>query len=189
MKDIIQRRIEENIDVHRLLIGDDKLIENIIVLVDAIISIFMDGGKIIVCGNGGSASDSIHFVGEIVGRFQKERRAMPAIALNADVATLTSIANDYGYEDVFSRQVEAIVNPNDIFIGISTSGNSKNIIKATQTAKVKGAKTVALLGKGGGILKSQVDIPIIVPSDITARIQECHILIIHIICELIEERL
>ena len=141
------------------------------------------------CGNGGSASDALHFAGEIIGRFQREREAWPAIVLNADVATMTAIANDYGYEEIFSRQAEGHCKPGDVFIGISTSGNSKNVIKAIRAAKKKGCKTAGLLGKEGGMIKDIVDYSIIIPCNVTARIQECHILLIHIICEIVERYL
>ena len=139
-----------------------------------------------LCGNGGSASDALHFAGEIVGRFQKERSAWPAVVLNADVATMTAIANDYSYDDVFARQAEGHVKPGDLFIGISTSGNSENVLRAARTAKAKGAKTAALLGKDGGKIAREVDYPLIVHYNVTARVQECHICMIHILCEIAE---
>jgi D-sedoheptulose 7-phosphate isomerase len=141
------------------------------------------------CNNGGSASDALHFAGEIIGRFGKERKAWPAITLNADVASITAIANDYSYDSIFSRQVEGLLNPKDILIGISTSGNSENVFLAIQKAIEIGAKTICLTGKQGGKIAPIVNFPIVVPSDVTARIQECHICLIHILCELIENRL
>ena len=139
-----------------------------------------------MCGNGGSASDALHFAGEIVGRFQKERKAWPAVVLNSDVATMTAIANDYSYDDMFARQAEGHVNKGDILIGISTSGNSENVLRAVRVAKSKGAKTVALLGKDGGKIAKEVDYPLVVRYNTTARVQECHICIIHILCEISE---
>ncbi len=139
-----------------------------------------------LCGNGGSAADALHFAGEIVGRFQKERNSWPAIALNSDVAVMTSIANDYGYENIFARQVEGCIHPGDVFIGISTSGNSENIYRAVVAAKRNGALTAALLGNDGGKIGREVEQPIVVPSTNTARIQESHITLIHIICEMVE---
>lgn len=139
-----------------------------------------------LCGNGGSASDALHFAGEIVGRFQKERAAWPAVVLNADVATMTAIANDYSYDDMFARQAEAHVTSKDVFIGISTSGNSKNVLKAVNLSKDKGAVTVGFLGKDGGEISKAADYSLVVPSNVTARIQEVHILAIHIICEIVE---
>ena len=140
-------------------------------------------------GNGGSASDALHFAGEIVGRFQKERKAWPAIALNSDVASITAISNDYGYEEVFARQVEGIVSSGDVVIGISTSGNSENVYRGVLMGKEKGAKTIALLGKNGGKIKNVVDYPLVVENDTVSKIQESHICIIHIMCELIEDLL
>lgn len=140
-------------------------------------------------GNGGSASDSQHLAAELVGRFQKERRGYPAVALTTDTSILTSIGNDYGFNEIFARQVEALVKQGDVVVGISTSGNSENIIKAIIRAKELGAYTVGLLGKDGGKIKDLCDLSIVVPSNVTARVQECHILIGHTVCELVEEEL
>ena len=137
------------------------------------------GGKILICGNGGSASDAQHFAAEIVGRFEKERRAYPAIALTTDSSILTAIANDYDYTKVFSRQVEGLGTEKDLLIGISTSGQSANIIAAVCTAQTLGMYTIGLLGKGGGELKAMVDEAVVVSETTTARIQEGHIFILH----------
>jgi D-sedoheptulose 7-phosphate isomerase len=137
-------------------------------------------------GNGGSAGDAQHIASELVGRFSKERRGLPAIALTTDTSILTSVGNDYGYEHIFSRQVEALANTDDLVIGISTSGNSNNVLQALKAAKSLGCQTVALLGKDGGQIKDIVELPLIIPSANTARIQEAHILIGHIICEIID---
>lgn len=182
-------RIEESIEVKQALIKNVELQSYLYNLVDEIVDSIRNGNKIVLCGNGGSASDALHFAGEIVGRFQKERAAWPAVVLNADVATMTAIANDYSYDDVFARQAEGHVNEGDVFIGISTSGNSENVYRAAEVAKKKGAKTVAFLGKDGGKIGKQVDYPIVVPCMTTARVQESHIMLIHIICELVEEKL
>ena len=147
------------------------------------------GGKLLLMGNGGSAADSQHIAAELIGRFKKERKAIPALALTVDSSSLTALGNDYGFESIFSRQVEALANPNDAIIGISTSGNSKNIIRALNLAREIGAKTIGLMGNTGGSMKDCVDIGIIVPSNDTARIQEVHITIGHIICEIIEQDL
>lgn len=141
-----------------------------------------NGGKLIVFGNGGSAADAQHFVGELDGHFTKERPALPAIALSTNTSSMTAIANDYSYDDVFSRPVTALANKGDIVVGISTSGNSKNVIKAINAAKEKGAYTVALTGRSGGKLKDIVDELFNVDSDFTPIIQEVHISIIHMIC-------
>jgi D-sedoheptulose 7-phosphate isomerase len=144
------------------------------------------GHKILIAGNGGSAADAQHIAAEFVGRYENDRPSMPAIALTVDTSALTAISNDYGFEAVFSRQIEGLGQKGDVFIGISTSGNSKNIIKAVQTAHQKGMKIILFLGKDGGILRGQGDVELIVPSQRTARIQEMHILIGHIICSFVE---
>lgn len=189
MYELIKERLEDSIAVKRALIENKGLQQVVSELVDEIVNAIQSGKKIVLCGNGGSASDALHFAGEIVGRFQKERIAWPAVVLNADVATMTAIANDYSYDDVFARQAEGHVNAGDIFIGISTSGNSENVYRAAEVAIKKGAKTAAFLGKDGGKIGKQVDYPIIVPCMTTARVQECHITLIHIICELVEVKL
>lgn len=186
---IIRQRIIDSINVKRELLNNESLINMVGSVSEAIVKTINNGGRIVLCGNGGSASDALHFAGEIVGRFQKERNPWPAVVLNADVATLTAIANDYGYDDAFARQAKAHLTSKDVFIGISTSGNSTNVIRAVEVAKETGAKTVAFLGKDGGQLAKMVDYPIVVPCNTTARVQESHIMLIHIICELVEEKL
>lgn len=186
---IIKQRITDSVAVKQGLLGNPDFMETVSRLADAIKECIAGGGKLVICGNGGSASDALHFAGEIVGRFVKERKAWPAVVLNADVATLTAIANDYGYDDAFARQAEAHVKPEDIFIGISTSGNSENVYRAVQKSKEIGAKTACLAGKDGGRIAAAVDYPIVVPCNVTARVQECHINIIHILCEIAEEKL
>ena len=145
------------------------------------------GHTIYLMGNGGSACDCQHFAAELVGRFQKERQAMAAVALTTDTAILTALANDYGFEVVFSRQVEALVRSGDLVVSISTSGNSPNIMKALEKANQQGAVTVGLTGRSGGRMKKLCDICIRIPSDVTARIQEAHVLIEHLVCQRIEE--
>ncbi len=145
------------------------------------------GGKLLLMGNGGSAADSQHIAAELVGRFKKERAAIPAIALTVDSSSLTALGNDYGFEAIFSRQIEALATAKDAVMGISTSGNSQNVIRALNLARNMGAATIGLMGHGGGKMKDCVDICIVVPSDDTARIQEVHITIGHIICEIIEQ--
>ncbi len=188
MEDIVKARIAESIDTKSRILADDRLVKLIAESADAIGRSIGSGHKLVLCGNGGSASDALHFAGEIVGRFQRERSPWPAVVLNADVATMTAIANDYSYDDMFARQAEGHVCAGDVFVGISTSGNSENVYRALLVAKRKGAKTIALLGKDGGKIKPEADFPIVVPSDVTARIQESHILIIHILCEIMEEK-
>lgn len=144
------------------------------------------GGKLLLMGNGGSAADCQHIAAELVGRFKKERAALPAIALTVDTSSLTAIGNDYGFDAVFSRQVEALARPGDVLIGISTSGNSANILNAFIRANEMQVATIALLGKGGGKAREHAGLSLVVPSADTARIQEVHITIGHILCELIE---
>jgi D-sedoheptulose 7-phosphate isomerase len=144
------------------------------------------GHKILIAGNGGSAADAQHIAAEFVGRYEKDRPSMPAIALTVDSSALTAISNDYGFEAVFSRQIEGLGQKGDVFIGISTSGNSKNIVKAVEKAFEKGLKIILFLGKDGGILRGKGDVDLIVPSQRTARIQEMHILFGHIICSFAE---
>ena len=148
-----------------------------------------NGGTLLWCGNGGSAADSQHLAAELVGRFKKNRRALRSIALTTDTSVLTCVANDYSYDDLFARQVEAIGRLGDVLIGISTSGNSENVLRAFKVAKRMELMTIALLGKGGGSAKDLADHALVIPSDVTARIQETHILIGHILCELIEQEL
>ena len=150
---------------------------------------FNRGHKLLVMGNGGSAADSQHFVAEIVGRFKMERKALPAVALSTDTSILTAIGNDYGFDCVFSRQVEALAAPGDVVVGISTSGNSPNVLKALNEAKARGCRTIGLLGKDGGSIKAACDLALIVPSTDTPRIQEGHGTIIHIVCDLVEKAL
>jgi len=148
-----------------------------------------NGNKLLVMGNGGSAADSQHFVAEIVGRFKMERKALPAVALSTDTSILTAIGNDYGFESIFSRQVEALAAPGDIVVGLSTSGNSPNVLKALKVARERGCRTVGLLGKDGGSIRTVCDLALVVPSTDTPRIQEGHITIIHIVCDLVEKAL
>ena len=146
-----------------------------------------NGHTIFFCGNGGSAADSQHIAAEIVGRFLKERRGMPAVALTTDTSILTAVSNDYGYEQIFARQVEALIRRGDVLIGLSTSGNSPNIVAALEVGKTMGAVTIGMTGGTGGKLAQLCDACLIVPSNVTARIQEAHILAGHIICEMIDE--
>ena len=151
------------------------------------VSAIKDGKKILLAGNGGSAADAQHIAAELSGRFVKERRALPGIALTVDTSALTAIANDYGYEHVFSRQVEALAQPGDLFIGISTSGNSHGILNAFESAKSIGCQTLGLSGRDGGKMNGLCDLNVVVPSNVTARIQEMHILIGHILCKAVDD--
>jgi D-sedoheptulose 7-phosphate isomerase len=147
----------------------------------------LEGNKVLLCGNGGSAADAQHIAAELTGRYKTNRQGLPAIALTTDTSALTAIANDFGYDRVFDRQVEALAEEGDVFIGISTSGNSKNIINALKTARKMDCKTIGFSGRDGGDMNGLCDINIIVPSDNTPRIQEMHILIGHIICQAIDD--
>ena len=168
------------IDAHVQCLKKLKTIEPALRLVgDMLLQCLLGGCKIMICGNGGSASDAQHFAAEIVGRFEKERRAYPAVALSTDTSILTAVGNDYGYEEVFSRQVDGLGRPGDVLLGISTSGGSENVIRAVKRGKSLGLQTVGLLGKDGGDLKRMVDQAIVVESATTARIQEIHIFILH----------
>ena len=144
------------------------------------------GGKILIMGNGGSAADAQHIAAEIVGRFKKERKGMPAIALTTDTSILTSVGNDYGYDYIFARQIEALCRPEDLVIGITTSGNSANVVRAMQAASEIGATTVGLTGGSGGKLTAICQHNLIMPSSVTARIQEAHIFVGHSLCEILE---
>jgi D-sedoheptulose 7-phosphate isomerase len=146
-----------------------------------------NGKKVLIAGNGGSAADAQHIAAELSGRFVKKRKALPGIALTTDTSALTAIANDYGYDYVFARQLEALAQPGDLFIGISTSGNSPVILSAFETAREIGCKTLGLSGRDGGKMTGLCDLNIIVPSELTARIQEMHILIGHILCQAVDD--
>ena len=154
---------------------------------ELIVSTLKAGNKILLFGNGGSAGDAQHIAAELTGRYKKERQALPAVALTTDTSAITAIGNDYGFDRIFDRQVEAIGKEGDLLIGISTSGNSRNVLRALAFGKDNGMKTLGLSGKGGGDMKNLCDINIIIPSDDTARIQEIHILIGHVLCGIIDE--
>lgn len=181
----IKKIIEESISVKQKVITD--CLGDIQAIVNLCIKALNSGGKIIFCGNGGSAADSQHLATELVVRFKKNRKSLPAISLTTNTSILTAIGNDYGYEKVFERQLESIANKNDVLIAISTSGKAKNVIEAIKKAKEIGVKTIAFTGEKGKEFASLCDLSLIVPSDNTARIQETHICIGHILCELLEE--
>jgi len=187
MKKAIEKIINSSIEAKKKLIESDLgRIEKAVGLIEKCIS---KGGKLLLFGNGGSAADSQHIAAEFVGRFRLERKAIPALALTTNTSTLTALANDYGYDASFRRQLEAFGNKGDVALAISTSGNAKNVIEAVKKAKELAIKTIALTGKEGGALAKLCDISIIVKSKDTARIQEAHILIGHIIAEIVESDL
>lgn len=187
MRDKIKDIFLESIQVKEELLhtGIGRIIEITTLIIDCL----KNDGKVILFGNGGSASDSQHIASELIGRFKKDRTALAAIALTTNTSVLTSLANDYGYDIIFAKQIEALGQKNDIAIGISTSGKAKNVILGIKQAKRMGIRTVALTGGDGGELARIADISLVVPSALTPRIQEAHITIGHIICELIEQTL
>ncbi len=185
--EIIRRIIRESIQVKEGIVR--AMIPEIAQAAAWIVESYRSGGKLILFGNGGSAGDAQHIAAELVGRFERERKALPAIALTTNSSTLTAIGNDYDYSKIFSRQVEAWAQPADVVIGISTSGNSPNVLEGIASAKSKGAKTIGLTGEKGGKLASQADLCLKVPSSNTARIQESHIMIGHLLCLLVEQQI
>ncbi len=188
-KDKIKQILQESIEIKKNYLSNEVNIEILNVVINKIIDAYNTNKKVIVFGNGGSAADAQHFVAELVGRFKKERKALNAISLTTNTSIITALGNDYGYEITFSRQLEAIAQKGDVVIGISTSGEAKNVLKAIEVAKKYDCITIGLTGKDGGKLKEMVDYCINVPSNDTARIQEMHITIIHTICALVEEKL
>lgn len=185
----MQTMILKQLQEHRTMMEriEQELSSDIARLATRLIETFTIGNKLLIMGNGGSAADAQHFAGEIVSRFRIERPGLPAIALSTDSSIVTAIGNDYGFERIFSRQVEALASPGDAVIGISTSGNSGNVQKALETARAAGCTTIGLLGRDGGSIKDLCDISLIMPSNDTPRIQEGHITVIHILCDLIEQ--
>jgi len=186
LNDSIKKIISES---SSLILTSKSLSEKIEKTVNEIVLCLNNNKKIIIFGNGGSAADAQHIAAELIGRFQKERQSLPAISLTTDSSIITSLANDYSFDVVFSRQCESLVSEGDVVIGISTSGNSKNVENGIITSKKKGAITIGLLGEDGGTIKKFVDISLEVSSKNTARIQEVHRVIYHIICELVEKEI
>ena len=187
MQDRIERHFAESIAVKQASV---VLAPAIARAASQIVGTLRQGGKILSCGNGGSAADAQHFASELLGRFEVERAGLPAVALSTDTSTLTAIANDYSFEQVFARQVSALGNAGDLLLAISTSGNSGNVIAAVRAAHEKGMSVVALTGRKGGKIVAELaarDIELRVPSDRTARIQEVHLLMIHGLCDVVEE--
>jgi len=189
MRRYIQNHIEESIKTKERILQNSILMQNIFNVTEVIIDAYKDGKKTLIAGNGGSAADAQHIAAEFVGRFHFDRPALASIALTTDTSILTAIGNDYGFDRVFARQLEANGNSGDVFIAISTSGNSANIIEALKVCKDKDIISVGLSGESGGKMAEFCDYMIKVPSNITPRIQESHILIAHIICATVEEAL
>lgn len=179
--------ILDSLVAHQSTVEQLKSLEPVIQqIADRISACLKTGGKVLLMGNGGSAADAQHIAAEFVVRFKKNRKALAAIAITTDPSIVTAIGNDFGFDRLFARQVEALARPGDVVIGISTSGASKNIIEALSTAKGLNCTTIAFLGCGGGAMKSLADIALVVPSNDTPRIQECHILVGHIVCDIVE---
>lgn len=186
----MNNRFLDNIDEHMKLFSMLHLLETAVFEASQMVTESLrNGGKLMLRGNGGAAADSQHLAAEFTGRFIKDRRPLAAIALSTDSTALTCISNDYSFDDVFSRQLLALGRPGDCLLAISTSGNSKNVIAAVESARSTGLRTIGLFGRDGGLLKSLCDLPIVVPSSSTARIQEAHILIGHTLCGNVEESL
>lgn len=184
MKEILSAKITEHIRLFELL--RNEYLNDVIEISEKIVKSLKSGGKILIFGNGGSAADAQHFAGELVGRFKEDRDGFAAMALTNDSSIITSVGNDYGYNAIFERQVKALAKSEDIVFGISTSGNSENVINGIKVATVIGCQTICLLGKNGGKLKELCDDCVVIQSDNTQRIQECHGFIIHVLCDLIE---
>ncbi len=185
--DDIARRFQESGEVKLQFVRTHA--DRIATVADLLSKTMQSGKKILLFGNGGSATDASHIAAEFVGRYDRDRLPLPALALHADGAALTCIANDYGYADVFARQINALGHPGDVAIAISTSGHSSNVVKGVEAARQKGLLTVGWTGKDGGPLATLVDHLFLVPSHVTARIQECHITLGHVLCEMVEEHI
>jgi len=186
LKQVISQRIKDSIEVKQRLLGYTEICAEV---AERIIRAFKSGNKVLLFGNGGSAADAQHIAAELVGRFYLDRPPLPAQALTVNTSSLTAIGNDYTYDQIFSRQIEAFGQADDVAIGISTSGDSRNVIEALRAAKRKGIITIGMTGESGGQLKAEVDYCICIPSGDTARIQEAHILVGHILSELVEQAL
>ena len=184
----VKEIIKASIDSKQQVLNDDKLLDTVCNVVNAIVRCFQEGHRVYFCGNGGSAADAQHLAAEFSGRFYKDRKALPAEALHCNTSYLTAVGNDYGFDVVYSRIIDGIGQQGDVLVGLSTSGNSANIIRAFEVAKTKGLITVGFTGISGGQLKSISDYLINVPSADTPRIQESHIMLGHVICELVETK-
>ncbi len=186
MKVAIKKLMKASIELKQAILEDEELVTTIDSVIKMIVPAFNNGQRVHFCGNGGSAADAQHLAAEFSGRFYKNRRALPSEALHCNTSYLTAVANDYSYDMIYARLVDGIMEKGDVLIGMSTSGNSKNIVKAFETARAKGIITVGLTGESGGDMKGLSDYLINVPSSVTPRIQEAHMMIGHIVCELVE---
>ena len=184
----IKNIVKASIEVKQSILQDESVLQTVNICVGIIVSAFKNGNKVLFCGNGGSAADAQHLAAEFSGRFYTDRDALPAEALHCNTSYLTAVANDYSFDVIYSRLIKGIGNKGDVLVGLSTSGNSKNIIKAFEVAKEKEMVTIGFTGETGGLLKNFTDHLINIPSTDTPRIQECHIMLGHIICQLVEEQ-
>ena len=184
----IKNIIKASVDIKNNILLDDKILQTVKDCVYILVTAFKSGNKVLFCGNGGSAADAQHLAAELSGRFYTDRDALPAEALHCNTSYITAIGNDYGFDEIYSRLIKGIAIEGDVLVGLSTSGNSKNILKAFEIAKEKGMITIAFTGDTGGKLKKTADHLINVPSNDTPRIQESHIMLGHIICQLVEEQ-
>ncbi len=189
MKNYIIKQIADSAATKQAILENETLLDAIVTVAQECVAVYRKGKKTMLAGNGGSAADAQHIAAELVGRYGFDRPSIPSLALTTDTSNLTAIGNDYGYDKVFSRQLEGMAQEGDLFIGISTSGNSQNIINAFESAKERGVITVALVGRDGGKMAQMADFALIIPSNATPRIQESHILIGHILCDIIEKEL
>ena len=187
MKQIVREQLDKTISVLERVRADDALLGDLAAAAEATAAALLKGRKLMVAGNGGSAADAQHIAAELVGRFAFERPALPALALSVNASCITAIGNDYGYEEIFARQLKALANPGDVAVAISTSGNSPNVIQAVLSARGLGLFTIGISGTSGGRLRDLVDVLIAAPSEETPRIQECHILLGHALCDAIEQ--
>ena len=188
-RDLVRNRIQSSIDLKKKLLADASFHDLVAQVAMEIVTSLKAGGKVFFFGNGGSAADAQHLTAEFTGRYLKERRALPALALSVNSSSVTAIGNDYGFDLVFARQLDALGKAGDVAVGITTSGNSPNVVRAFEVAKSKSIVTVALTGESGGVVKNMADYAIRIPSEETPRIQECHILSGHMICEIVEQML
>lgn len=189
MKTYIFNQIADSIAAKQAILENSDLIDLLAEVAKVCADVYRNGKKILIAGNGGSAADAQHFAAELVGRYGFDRPSLPSVALTTDTSALTAIGNDYGYDHIFARQLEGLGVEGDLFIGISTSGNSQNVIRAFASAKERGITTVALVGRDGGKMASMADYAVVVPSMSTPRIQEAHLLIEHLICDIIEKEM
>ena len=186
---LIEERIKESIEVKKRILEDKNLLSKIKTAAEIIVNSLKNGGKIILCGNGGSAADAQHIAAELLGKYLMDRKPLAALALTTNTSVLTAIGNDYSFDQIFVRQFEAVAKPQDVLIGISTSGNSANVVNVVKAARQMNIKTICIAGSNGGKLKDLCEVLINIPSESTPRIQESHIMVGHILCELVESEL